>query len=114
MKGGIKMEISNRSYVDILDQIRNSRGRIDIKATIESFWKEMAKLLHDYAELSFNPDPDKTLQIGNMFVRGDQVNSPAASLVLEDRLNQIENAQTALMDIWDRMRKLEDRLNSTT
>jgi len=107
------MQVTNY-YFDILEQIGSSQGRIDIKTTIRSFWDEMAKLLHDYAELSFNPDPERTLQIGNMYVRGDQVNSPATSLLLEDRLAKIEQAQTALMDIWDRMRKLEDRFNSAT
>lgn len=106
------MEIIGGSYFDVLDRVHSAGGRIDIKDTIRGFWDEMAKLLHDYAELSFNPDPLKTLQIGTMYVRGDQVNSPAASLILEDRLAQIEQAQSTLLDIFSRQIKLAERADS--
>lgn len=89
-------------------------GNLDIQRTIKSFWDEMTTLMKNYAELSFNPDPSKSLQIGNMMVSGDKVTDAATSLLIQDRLDQIQQAQTALLDIWDRMRKLEDRINSTS
>ena len=85
---------------------------LDINQTVRGFWNEMTQLMKDYSELSLNPDSDKTFQVGDVQVSGDNVSSPAVSMLIENRLAQIEQAQSGLLNIYDKMRKLEDQLNA--
>ncbi|OGC09550.1 hypothetical protein A3J90_05115 [candidate division WOR-1 bacterium RIFOXYC2_FULL_37_10] len=90
----------------------NHSPDVDVIKTVKSFYTEMADLIKNYAELSVNPDPTKTLKIGNNYVNGANVNSSSTSLLLEDRMAKIDQAQSAILDIWNNVRKLEDRLSS--
>jgi hypothetical protein len=104
----------NLSFSPLISGSFQIETEVDVKNTIKKFWDEMALLMKDYADLSLHPDSGKTLQIGFMQVRGDEVNTPVVSMMLEDRLSKIEQAQTALLDIWSKMTKLEERLNSSS
>ncbi|MFH1387325.1 MAG: hypothetical protein ABIH50_06655 [bacterium] len=89
-----------------------SGNRIDVKQAVNGFWDEMSALLAGYAELSLNPDPEKMLQVGSVFLPGDQLNSTTAALVIEDRLQKIGQAQTQIIDILSKQFKFDEQLNS--
>src|SRR3989338_9295755 len=57
-----------------------SIGSWDLKKTMRGFTDELARLMRNYRDLSFDPDPDKTMMIGSTLIRGDQIASPATTL----------------------------------
>ncbi|OGB90896.1 hypothetical protein A2625_07645 [candidate division WOR-1 bacterium RIFCSPHIGHO2_01_FULL_53_15] len=89
-----------------------SIGSWDLKKTMRGFTDELARLMRNYRDLSFDPDPDKTMMIGSTLIRGDQIASPATTLLLDDRLAKIEQAQSALVDILTKLFKLDEKLTS--
>lgn len=85
---------------------------LDINKTVKSFWDEMTQLMNDFAYYSLNPNADESFYVGDKQVAGDMAASPAVSLLIENRLAQIEQAQAGLLNILDMEKKLEDQLNA--
>lgn len=104
---------ANVNFTSISPSNVGLSSNVDVSKSIKSFWDEMAVMLKDYAELTMNPNPDRTFQVGNLQVPGDQVTSPAVAMIMQDRLAKIELAQSALLDIYNKLFTLEKTLNST-
>lgn len=107
------MNTINGTQPYVIDNSNLTNSHIDLAASLKSFYNEMAKLMHDYADLSNDPDPSKVLMIGNTPIRGDQVNSAATGLLLNNWLSESEQAQTELMNIFMETYKLEQRFQSS-
>ena len=114
LRGNIKMANFNVGFTSPLyhDVETNFSKNLDMQKTVKGFFDEMSRLMKDYTELSLNPDSNRTFRVGDTDVAGDNVTNPAVSLLLEARLAQIEQAQSGLLTIYDKMRKLEDQINS--
>ncbi|OGC06484.1 hypothetical protein A2526_03025 [candidate division WOR-1 bacterium RIFOXYD2_FULL_36_8] len=93
------------------EEIKHSSD-FDVISTSEAFFNEMSYLLKSYADLSLHPDSTKTMNIGNVKVTAAEIDSPAVSLLLQDRLSVLEQANNAILDIWNSVRKLEDKLGT--
>lgn len=102
--------VDSGSFINEMNNLKVNT--VGITKTIRSFWDEMSSILSNYSALTLNPDASKTLQIGDISIPGDQITSPATSMLLEDRLSKIQQAQNALIDIFDFMRKSEQKLYS--
>lgn len=79
-----------------------NRTKVDIKLTINGFWKDLASMIRDYA------DKDKDLILPNGYrVDHLQKYDVGAAQMFSDSVSKIEQMQSTILNVYDMMLKLE-------
>lgn len=79
----------------------NNVSQNDVMGSFKSFQEELSRLMQEFA------DETSSLTINGVTFTAEQKNSPAVQLLLQDRLDEISNAQGSLLNILNTLFQLE-------
>lgn len=77
---------------------------LDLKGSMRDFYNELTRLFAEYA------DPNADLIIDGKVIPADQKYTPATTLLFNTKVNEMQQAQTTLLNVFNILFQLEKSL----
>ena len=97
--------MSNQNVVPV-NQVTTelNSSRFGVKRAMRTSFNEIRELIGDFA------DPDKPLVVDGKVFKGADKYGPAATLALQNKMEQLQNKSTTILSIFDMLLNLERKL----